>query len=147
MFQISIHYQLAGACRGHFAVFQQDAARAKFGDGAEIVGNENYRGAAAQNAVHSLEAAILEDHVANAQHFVHDQDVRINVRGNRKAQPRVHARRVSLYRSIDEIREARKLDDGVELAIDLGLLHSQDGAVQIDILAAGEIWMETCAYF
>src|SRR5271156_3252366 len=147
MFQISIHYQLAWACGGNFAVFQQDAARAKFGDGAEIVRDENYRGTAAQNGVHSLEAAILEDYVANTQHFVHDQDVRIDVRGNREAQPRVHARRISLYRSVDEIREAGKLNDGVEFAIDLGLFHSQDGAVQVDILAAGEIGVEAGAYF
>ena len=38
-----------------------------------------------------------------------------------------------------------KVDDLIELAVDLGLLHAEDGAVEVDVLAPGEFGMEAGA--
>src|SRR5277367_894369 len=109
--------------------------------------NEDHGGATAKNLVHFLEASILKHDIADAQHFVHDQDVGIDVRRHGEPQPGVHAGRVSFYRSIDEVGETRELHDGVEFSIDLLPIHAQDGAVQVDIFSSGEVGMKSGPHF
>ena len=55
-----------------------------------------------------------------------------------------------LYRftgSVEEVLDARELHDGVELARDLALPHPEDRAVQVDVLAAGELGVEAGSHF
>ena len=46
--------------------------------------------------------ATLECAIANGQHFVDEQDVRLEMRGDGEAESRVHAVRVALDRRVDE---------------------------------------------
>jgi hypothetical protein len=52
--------------------------------------------------------------------------------GKRKTD--VHAGRISLYRSIEELFNLRECDDLIKLLLDLRFGHPQDRAVQKDIL-------------
>ena len=49
---------------------------------------------------------------------------------------------VALDRRVDELADAGEVDDLVELARDLGALHAHDRALQVDVLAAGQVGME-----
>ncbi len=62
------------------------------------------------------DAPLLELRVADAEDFVDDQHVRVEVRRDREAEPRVHPRRVALDRRVDELADAGEVDDLVELA-------------------------------
>ena len=64
-----------------------------------------------------------------------------------KAQAQAHAAGIVLYRGVHESLHLGKSHDFVELVVDLGSLHTQDGAVQVDVLSAGQLLMKASAYF
>ena len=66
------------------------------------------------------EALLLELRVADGEHFVDDQDLRLEVRRDRERQPHVHAGGVALDRRVEELLDLGERDDLVELAADLG---------------------------
>ena len=88
---------------------------------------------------------LLKRDVADRQHFVHEQNFAVEVRGHREREAQVHAARVVLHRRVDEGRDLGELDDLVELAPDFRTAHAQDGAVQEDVLAAGELGVKAGA--
>ena len=92
--------------------------------------------------LHAPEAAPLELGVADGEHLVDEQDLGLEVRGDGEREPDVHAARVPLHRRVDEPLDAGELDDVVEALLDLPALHPEDRAVQIDVLAAGELLVE-----
>ena len=62
--------------------------------------------------------------------------------GEREAN--LHPARVALYGHVDEAADSRELDDVVELRGDLAAPHPEDGAVQVDVVAPGQLGMEAC---
>ena len=66
-----------------------------------------------------VQALARERLVADREHLVDEQDVRVDVHGDREAEPDVHARRVVLDRVVDELLELGELDDRVEQAVGL----------------------------
>ena len=70
------------------------------------------------------------------------QDLRLEMRRDGEREPHVHAARVALDGRVDEPLHARELDDVVEPLLDLATLHPEDRAVQVDVLAAGELLVE-----
>ena len=92
--------------------------------------------------LHPAEAAALELGVTDREHLVDEQDLRLEVRRDREGEPHVHPARVALHRRVDELLDARELDDLVELRCDLAPLHPEDRAVQVDVLAAGQLRVE-----
>ena len=56
--------------------------------------------------------------------------------GDRERQSQGHAARVALHRRVDELGHVGEVDDVVELPVDLLPAHPQDGAVEVDVLAA-----------
>ena len=71
------------------------------------------------HVLHLAEALLLEGGVADRQHLVDDQDLRLEVRGHGEGQAHVHAARVVLHRRVDEPLDLGEGDDLVELAVDL----------------------------
>src|SRR5262249_8909458 len=53
----------------------------------------------------------------------------------------------ALHRRVDEFVDAGELDDRVELARDLGPGHAHDRALQVDVLATGEIRVKAGGHF
>ena len=68
------------------------------------------------------------------------------MRGHGEGEAHVHAARVALHRRVQKAADLAELDDLVELALDLGPRHAEDGAVELDVLAAGELGMEAGAH-
>ena len=83
--------------------------------------------------------------VADREHLVDEQDLRLQMRRDGERQPHVHAARVALDRRVEELLDLGEGDDLVELAADLGPAHAEDRAVEEDVLAAGQLGMESGA--
>ena len=110
-----------------------------------VVRDEEHRPAGAAELLHPAQAAPLELGVADREHLVDEQDLGLEVRGDGEREPHVHAARVALHRRVDELLDARELDDLVEARVDLAALHPEDRAVQVDVLAAGQLGVEARA--
>ena len=65
------------------------------------------------------------------------------MRGDCEAEPDLHAAGVALDRRVEEPLDLGELDDLVEPSADIGSAHPEDGAGQIDVLATGELGMES----
>ena len=64
--------------------------------------------------LHPPEALLLELGVADREHLVDEQDLGLEVRGDRERQAHVHAARVALHGRVEELLEPGELDDLVE---------------------------------
>ena len=71
----------------------------------------------AAEVLHPAEALLLELGVADGEHLVDEQDLRLEVRGDREREPHVHPARVALHGRVDELLDLGELDDLVELAL------------------------------
>ena len=108
--------------------------------------HEQHRPALAGHVAHLAQAFLLELGVAHRQHFVHDQDLGVQVGGHGEGQAHVHAAGVALDRRVDELLHLGEGHDLVELARDLGSVHAQDGAVEEDVLPPGQFGMKAGAH-
>ena len=63
---------------------------------------------------HLAEALALERRVADREHLVDEQDLRLEVGGDGEGEPHVHAARVALDRGVEELLDLGELDDLVE---------------------------------
>ena len=97
--------------------------------------------------VEAFEAASLEGVVADGQYLVDEQDLGFDVDGHGEAEAYVHARGVVAYGFVDELVQFGEADDVVEALADVAGGESQDGAVEVDVLAAGEFGVEAGAQF
>ena len=89
-----------------------------------------------RNFLHFAEALLLKFEVADGQHFVHEQNFGLEMRGHGKRQPHLHSRAEMLQRRIDETFDLGEIDDLVELAVDFSLAHPENRAAQVDIFAS-----------
>src|SRR5882672_7194405 len=144
---VGFDYFARSAIHDHLSGVNPDAARAQIFDGGHIVRNKEDRAAATTEPIHGVEAFALEARVADGQNFINDENIRIEVRGHGKAQAQAHAGRVALDRCIQELCYAGKFHHGVHLGGDLAVFHAQYGAVQINVLAAGEFFVKAGAHF
>ena len=115
--------------RGHIVTHEQHRAALAFGD-----------------VLHLADGLLLEFRVADGQHLVHDEDLRLQVGGDGEAEPHLHAGRVALDGSVDIALAAGEIDDFVEFAVDLAPGHAHDGAVHVDVLAARHFRVEPGAH-
>jgi hypothetical protein len=89
------------------------------------------------------EGLLLELGVTDGQDLVDQQDLRLEVRRHREAQPHPHAAGVALDLRVDELAHAGEIDDLVELRVGFLLAHAEDRAAQVDVLAAGQLLVES----
>ena len=111
-------------------------------DDAQRVRDEEDGLAAAPELGELVEALVGEAFVTDRQHLVDQQQVGIDVDGDGKAEPHVHAGRVGLDRSIDEVLELGEFDNLVEAVGDFALGQAEHDAVDEYVLAAGDLGME-----
>ena len=100
--------------RDEVAVVEHPDTRADPPHQVGSVGDDHDRASLVLELVHPVEALALERLVADGEHLVDEQDVGIDVHGDREAEPHVHARRVVLHLLVDEPLELGELDDVVE---------------------------------
>src|SRR5262249_13065875 len=63
----------------------------------------------------------------------------VQVGGNGKSEAHAHARRIALDRRVDEPLDSGERDDRITLALNLFPAHSHDRAVEVDVLAPGQL--------
>ena len=90
------------------AVVEHRGPVAHLADQVGGVGDEEDRAALALELLDPVDALALERLVADRQHLVDEQDVGLDVDGDREAEPGVHARRVVLDLVVDELARARR---------------------------------------
>ena len=105
--------------------------------------DEHDRAPGLAQVLHPTETPALELGVTDGQHLVDEQDLRLEVRGDRECQAHGHPARVPLHRSVEERLDTGEVDDLVELADTISrLLHPEDRAVQEDVLATRQLRVE-----
>src|SRR5215831_10760409 len=109
--------------------------------------NKKNRAATLPHVLHAIEAFSLEAGVADGEHLIDQQYLRLEVSSDREGEAHVHAAAVTLHRGIQELLDFRKPDDVVKFLGDFLLRHPQNCAIQEDILAAGKFRMEPGADF
>ena len=65
--------------------------------------HEDHRPALLGDVAHFPQTLSLKCRVAYGQNFVHQQDLRLQVRGHGEGQAQVHAARVMLHRRVDKL--------------------------------------------
>ncbi len=91
------------------------------------------------------EALALEGLVPDGEDLVEQQDVRFDVRRDRKTEAHVHPRGIRAHRQVDEVLEACEGHDLVELLADHGPPQAVDRPVEVDVLTARHVGMEARA--
>jgi hypothetical protein len=126
----------------HPPVVQDHPAAADPRDQVEGVGDEQ-DGAAELLELGDLgQALALERLVADGQDLVDQQDVRADVDGHGEPEAHVLPGAVVLDLVVDERLQLGEGDDVVEVALGLAAGQAEDGRVQVDVLAAGQLAVE-----
>src|SRR5262249_13424040 len=81
----------------------------------------------------------LEREVAHGEDLIDQQHLGLEMGGDRERQAHLHPARVALNRGVQERPDVGKLDDLVELGLDLAPAHVEDRSVEEDVLAAGQV--------
>src|SRR5579884_1248083 len=127
---------------GDTPVAQEHRAVAQALDRGGVVAHEDDRAAPLLELEDLAEALALELLVADREHLVEEQHVRLDVRRDREAEAHVHPRRVRPHRHVDEFLEPGEGDDLVELLADRRAAQAVDRALQEDVLAPGHLRVE-----
>ena len=91
--------------------------------------------------------ALPEVDVADRQSFIDQENLRINVDGDREGEANHHAARICFDRLINELADFGKLGDVREPAVYLFGGESEDRRIEIDIIAAGKFGIEARTQF
>lgn len=97
--------------------------------------------------VHLSYRLLLELCIAHCEHLIDHKDLGFKEGGNCEAEADCHAGGVTLDGGVEVALYACEIDDLIELAGDLVLGHAHDGAVHVDVLAAGHLGVEAGADF
>ena len=93
----------------------------------------------------ALKTFLGEEHVAHAEGFVDDEDVRLHAHGHREGEAHHHAGGISFDGLLDEITDVGEGGDLVETLGHLGVREAVNSPVQKNIFAAGELGVEARA--
>ena len=143
--EVAAHHSGAGAFARQPARLQQHGPGTEPLDGLDVVADEEHGPARVRDVAHLAQALPLELGVADGEDLVDEQDLRLEVRRDGERQPHVHAAGVVLDRRVDEPLDLGEGDDLVELARDLRPAHAEDRAVEVDVLAPGQLGVEAGA--
>lgn len=97
--------------------------------------------------LHFADSFLLEFGITHGEYFVHHENFGFQVRSDGESETDCHAAAVALYGGVEVTFASAKVNDFVELAGDFGAGHAHDGAVHIDVLAAGHLGVESGAHF
>src|SRR5689334_16680426 len=128
--------------RGHAPAVEPDRAPAAVRDQRQVVRHEDEGAPVALQLGEALEGAMRERLVADGQHLVHEQDVGIRMRRDRKPEPYRHPGRVGLHGLVEEVLDPREADDLREPARDLPLREAEQQSRDLDVLAARDLGVE-----
>ena len=102
---------------------------------------------AAADILHLADGLLLEFGIAHGEYFVHHQYFGFQVRSDGEPEAHRHAAAVALHGGVQVAFAATEVHDFVKLAGDFRAAHAHDGAVHVDVLAAGHLRVESGAHF
>lgn len=84
-------------------------------------------------------ALLLEEHVADGERLIDDEDVGLGDGGDGEGDARDHSGGEVLHGHVDKVGQLGEVDDLLEMGIDELLGIAEQGAVEVDVLARGEL--------
>src|ERR1700721_2390937 len=103
LMHIRRNHFLCWSNRDHSPAVEQKSTRTKFSNAFEIVRNEEHRSTVGKHFLHARQALLLEDMITDTQNLIDDENVGIYMSRDRESEASVHARRIALDGSIDEL--------------------------------------------
>src|SRR5207248_6914827 len=100
---------------------------------------------ASRSALHFAKTFFSKLGVTDCEDFVDDKDSRFEMSRDGECKPHVHSARVSLNGGIEKFFDLRKIDNLIELSLDLGARHSENRAIQENVFASGQLRMKASA--
>ncbi len=144
---VSGSHGVDGTRRSNNPIPEQDASTTKSAHGAQIMADKKYGPPSATNVLHFANTFLLEQHVADGEDFVDEEDFGFEVSGDGEGEAHAHAAAVMLEGRVDEALDFGESDDLVEFADDFGFAHAEDGSAEENVFAAGQFRMEAGADF
>lgn len=129
------------------APIEPKCALAHVEDEAGVVGDDEQGDAAVHELTHAAGALLLKHDVAHAEGFVDDEDVGLDGDRDGKGHAHHHAGGVGFNRLLDEGADIGEFFDLGELAIHLVAADAENGAGEVDILAARKLGVEARTEF
>ena len=144
--RVALRHGLAIAYRGNLAVLDEHCARAVAFDRTHVVRDQNHRLRGVLTHLGEVIIAFaLECLVTHGQHLVEHENVALGLDGHRERQANLHAARVVLELLIHELPKFGELHDVVVHRVHFLGRETEQCAVQIHVLATGELRVEAHA--
>lgn len=99
-------------------------------------------GLLAMEASEVIVAFLLELSIADGENFIEDENVTLSTDGDRESEANLHAGRVIFELGVHEGFELSEADDFVVHGVHFFMRKAEEGAVEIDVLAAGKLRIE-----
>src|SRR5262245_48262077 len=96
---------------------------------------------------HFSQALFLECGIPYCQHFIYQQNFWFQVGGHSEGQAHIHAARVAFDRRVQKLFDFGKFYDFMKLLLYFSSRHTENGAIQVYVLAPCQLGMETSTYF
>src|SRR5262245_43552798 len=109
------------------------------------MGHEQNGAAAAAEFGKLVQTLVGKCLVTDREHFVDEQNIGIHIDRDRKTKAHVHAGRVRFHRRVDKFVELGKPHDVVEAIGNLATTEAQHQAVDVHVLATGDLRMKSRA--
>ena len=134
------------AVESNLAVFDEDGAVAEFDDVVHVVSNQD-DGLIAVERSKVIVAFLLEGSVSDGENFVEEKDVAFGTDGNGKGEANLHSGGIIFELLVLEFFELGESPDFFVHIIDFFAGEAEEGAIKINIFAAGEFGVEANAKF
>ena len=102
------------------------------------MGDEQKRDVALHDLLHLFGALIAKRAVADGQRLIDDEDFRVDVDADGKAEARFHTAGVRAHRLVNVFFELRKINDGRLELCDVFIVKAQNAALEVNVFAAGK---------
>ena len=89
---------------------------------------------------------LLERLIAHRKNLIHQEDIGFVCTPNREGQTQIHTRRVELHLCIDKVGDLSEIHNRIKGSLNLILGHTQNRAVEVHVIAASQIRVETSAH-
>src|SRR5262245_10665875 len=103
----------------------------------QIMAHNKHRAPAGCDVLHPSDAFFLKSCIADRKHLIQDQDLRLQMSRDCECETQVHALGISLDRSVKKLIDLCKRDDFIQFPEHFPPLHSQDCAVEENVLSSG----------
>ncbi len=114
-------------------MLEHDGSTAVLPDCIGVMRDEDDRPALGLEPPDPVETLALERLVADGEHLIDEQDLRIGVDGDGEGEPDVHAGRIEFHLSVDEFVDAGEIDDRIEVPFGLLSGEAEDRPVEKDV--------------